>query len=226
MFKFATLIATVAATAETTVKTDAHKAATTVKTDAKKADSDVHKAAAHVKSTAKNAVLSSSADSSAGITSLTDSSWTQADITTANKVAYGVADVDACAHCLFAGGEWSAAVEKVDKVTGVTADPAKHITGVTAVTAVAAKDGDCVFGGANFAPTSAAVTDHATRWADLTNKAMFDGLNTCSGHKSIGSMESTYDAATMMDKAATFNKTTHLGAKWDSSWGDDAVTSG
>jgi len=90
MFKYATLIATVAAAtvaadakkADTTVKTDAHKAATTVKNDAKKADSDAHKAAAHVKSTAKNAVLSSKADASADITTLTDSSWTQADITT------------------------------------------------------------------------------------------------------------------------------------------------
>merc|ERR1711935_992517 len=112
----------------------------------------------------------------------------------------------------FAGGDYTAAVEKVDKVTGVTG--------------VAAKDASCVFGGAGFAATSAAVTDHATRWADLTNKAMFDGLNTRSGHKSIGQMVSTYDEATMMDKAAKFDTKTPLGASWDDSWGDDAVTAG
>jgi len=39
-------------------------------------------------------------------------------------------------------------------------------------------------------------------------------------------MVSTYDAATMMDKAAKFNTTTHLGASWDDSWGADAVTAG
>jgi len=51
---------------------------------------------------------------------------------------------------------------------------------------------------------------------------MFDGLKKCDNGKSIsnsGGLTSTYDAATMMDKAATFNKTTHLGAKWDDSWG-------
>lgn len=39
-------------------------------------------------------------------------------------------------------------------------------------------------------------------------------------------MVSTYDAATMMDKAAKFDTKTHLGASWDDSWGDDAVTAG
>jgi len=41
-------------------------------------------------------------------------------------------------------------------------------------------------------------------------------------------MVSTYDAATMMGNSTTaaFDSKTHLGSKWDNTWGSDAVTAG
>lgn len=230
------------------VKVESAKA----KADAKKVEAKLKKDESNMKHT----YLASSAHADASLSTLSKSiadKSTQADITKANDVASTDAHTDDCTYCLFAGGDYTApiaevkahakvdyvkavagvaavaevkdkagtittkAVKKVDAVVGVTAEAA-----VTAVTAV---NGSCVFGGKGFAATSKATTDVVTRWADLTNEAMFAGLHTCNAGMSMNGA-SSYDADTDMGKAATFDKTSGLGATWDMSWGADALVKG
>jgi len=134
-----------------------------------------------------------------------------------------VAKVDAVAEVTKDGKVTTKAVVGVKAVTKV--DAVVGVKAAAAVTAVDAKNGSCVFGGKGFAATSKATTDVVTRWADLTNEAMFAGLHTCNAGMSMNGA-SSYDADTDMGKAATFDKTSGLGATWDMSWGADALVKG
>jgi len=229
------------------VKVESAKA----KADAKKVEAKLKKDESNMKHT----YLASSAHADASLSTLSKSiadKSTQADITKANDVASTDAHTDDCTYCLFAGGDYTAPiaevkahakVDYVKAVAGVAAvaevkkdgkittkavkkvDAVVGVKAAAAVTAVTAVNGSCVFGGKGFAATSKATTDVVTRWADLTNEAMFAGLHTCNAGMSMNGA-SSYDADTDMGKAATFDKTSGLGATWDMSWGADALVKG
>jgi len=229
------------------VKVESAKA----KADAKKVEAKLKKDESNMKHT----YLASSAHADASLSTLSKSiadKSTQADITKANDVASTDAHTDDCTYCLFAGGDYTAPiaevkahakVDYVKAVAGVAAvaevkkdgkittkavkkvDAVVGVEAAAAVTAVTAVNGSCVFGGKGFAATSKATTDVVTRWADLTNEAMFAGLHTCNAGMSMNGA-SSYDADTDMGKAATFDKTSGLGATWDMSWGADALVKG
>lgn len=230
------------------VKVESAKA----KADAKKVEAKLKKDESNMKHT----YLASSAHADASLSTLSTSianKSTQADITKANDVASTDAHTDDCTYCLFAGGDYTAPIAEVkahakvdyvkavagvaavaevkDKAGTVTTKAVKKVDAVVgveaaaAVTAVTAVNGSCVFGGKGFAATSKATTDVVTRWADLTNEAMFAGLHTCNAGMSMNGA-SSYDADTDMGKAATFDKTSGLGATWDMSWGADALVKG